>query len=205
MDNIQIDTTCPKVKCWYQYSRVPAIKNYFDFLQSYWQAKFFDFTFKITPTDGIALGTAAGEMSIYNSTTDYLFYYSTNVLGIKIRPSVLLGSIPYDSGFHYDDPTVFYDQVPIVVASQQQFKVLLKWIFDWSRDDWTIPSLFDLLKKFTGLDMSDIEVVQDDTNLDLITITMPNTTGTLLFQSMLTFYKPLLFLPYGIDFVVVLV
>jgi len=198
-----INQTCPPIKLWYQWGKVPAIVNYFGWLQTYWQSKYFDFVFKII-NGQVATGTAAGEMSIYNSTTDYLFFYAKNVLGVKTAPKVLLGAITYDAGFKYDASTTIYDAVPTVVATQAQFKTLLTWIFDWSELNWNIPALYQLIKKFTGLNMSQISIVQaaDTVSLDTFTITMPNTAGSLLFQSFMLFYQTTMMLPFGATFIV---
>ena len=204
MTNLQqIDQTCPPIKLWQQYTKVPAVANYFTWLQTYWQTKYFDFVFKIV-NGQVAVGTAAGEMSIANSQTDYLFYYAKNVLGLKQSPKVLLGAITYDAVFKYDASTTVYDAVPVVVATQAQLKTLLTWVYDWSQDNWTIPALYQLVKKFTGLNMSQITIAQDSTILDQITVTMPNTAGSLLFQSMMLFYQASMQMPFGVQFVVAL-
>ncbi len=193
--NIQINNVCPPIKVWYQYDRIPAIKNYFIWLQSYWQGKFFDFTYN----------TAAQEMSIFNSLTDYLFYYALYLLGITKVPWVLIGTTVYDQGFKHDDPTVYYDPMPTAVATQPQFKTYLTWLFDWSEDNWTMPALIQLIRGFTGVAFSDILIEQDDPDLDIINITLPNNDQTLLFQSFLNFYAEAMNLPFGVTFTLILV
>lgn len=192
-ENIKIDNTCPRIRLWNQYKKNAAVVNYFDWLQTYYQAKFFDYLET----------TAMPALSISGATGDYLFFYGTNILGIGYKPINITSETLYDSGFNYDAGNL-YDIIVGYLVTWGQLQTIMKWIFDWSQNNWTIPALYNLISKFTGLAYSDIAIVQDNNNLDLFTITMPTTTLSSLFRNMVLYYSRLMGLTFGYYFAITL-
>jgi hypothetical protein len=194
LDYISIDNTAPKINLWQQYKKNDVILNFFKFLKTYWQTKYFDYL----------NNTLIPNLSVYNATSKYLYFFALNIFNIQVPIKIEGGTkydfgLPYDSGYSQDTIT---GSVPVTFA---EFKTILFFILDWSRPNWDIPTLFYLISKFTGLNWDDILIEQDSTNLDLITITLPSNSSTLLFELMMNYYKDIFGLPFAVSFVIILV
>lgn len=193
MNNITVDNSCPTINLWQQYRKNQVIVDYFTFLQSYIQMKYYNFL----------MTSCVPALSIINSFNDYVQYYALNILDIPIPVSISLGT-KYDIGQQWDVGNIYDQTVGAVQISVPQFKAMLAMIFNWSTSNWDIPTLFKITSTFTGLNYSQINIVQDGSNADLFTITMTTNANTTLFKTLFLYYAPLLNLPFGISFNIVL-
>jgi len=193
LEYISIDNTAPKTRLWQQYKKNDVVRSFFDYLKTYWQNKYF--TYLDT--------TIIPNLSIYNANNSYLSFFALNIFGIK-NPIKLSGQIYWDSDNSWDSGLEWDFITSAGYLTYSEFRTVLMFILDWSRPNWDVPTLFYLISKFTGLDWDDITIVQDNTNLDLFTITVPTTTATILLQQMINYYQVVLGLPFGVSFVIVL-
>lgn len=193
LDYIDIDNTSPIIRLWQQYKKNDVTVSFFNYLKTYWQERYFDYLDQ----------TAIPSLSVYNASNNYLNYYANNLLGIKVPIRIENGSrydigAAYDSGIMYD---VLSGSTPLTYT---EFRKVLLLILDWSRPNWDIPTMYHLIADFTGLTWDQILIEQSDTNLSLITITLPGNTWTLIFELMINYYKDILGFPFGMDFAIII-
>lgn len=191
---INIDNTAPEIRLWQQYKKNDIIFNFFNYLRTYWQTQYFDYL----------NNTIIPNLSVYNTNCNYLYYFSESIFNIK-PPIKISSGFKYDIGQKYDNGLTYDAITGTVPVSYSEFKTILEFILDWSKPNWDIPSLFYLISKFTGLTWDNILIEQDSTNLDLITITLPSSFSTSLFELMVNYYRDIFGLPFGVNFVVTLV
>lgn len=187
-DHVEIDNNCPKFRLWEQYKKSEPVKNYFNFLTDYFQSKYFDNAFT----------TYATALGIYNSTTEYLEFFAKYFAGIN-RPVDITTNPQWNYGYLYNNSNLWSYSEAAGFISIESFRLLLLCILNWTNHDWNIEYFYKIINLFCGTDFYDIDIVQDDTDLDLFTITVPSTDGTTLFKSLVENYTDLWNFPLGIS------
>jgi hypothetical protein len=187
-DYTNIDSTCVDWIPWQQYQASEPVVNFFTWFQGYLQETYFD---AIESTYMPALG-------VYNNSTEYLEFYSKYVLGI-LRPLDITGTTRWDSGYPWDDVNKWDMLESAGKISIESFRKMLLCIIDWANHDWSMVYLFDIVHNFTDIDYADITIVQNSTNLDLVTITLATSTESKLFKTLIENYKSYWGIPLGIS------
>jgi len=187
-DQIQINNTCPDITLWQQYRKNEPSVNYFNWLKTYWQTKYF------TPL----ITTFLPALSLCNNNSEYVQFFARYWYGI-IRPIDVTAALRWDEGLIYDTGAVYDYRTDAGPIALEMFRRLLEFILDWTEHDWNLTLLYKMIHGFTGTAWADILIEQDDTRLDVFLITMPTSTNSSLFKSLIQNYTDLWRLPFGID------
>lgn len=187
-DHIIINNTCPEIVLWQQYRKNDAAANYFAWLKSYWKTKYFD---KL-------LSVYLPALSSCNSNTEYLQFFARYMYGL-IRPVDVTAALRWDEGLLYDSGNVYDYRADAGVIALEAFRRMISFIIDWTQHDWNLPLLYKMIHDFTEADWADILIEQDSTRLDVFLVTMPTSTNSSLFKSLIQNYKEIWNMPMGID------
>ena len=191
---MSIDNACPEIRLWQQYRQNEPMVNYFNFLQSYWQGKYFD---KLQGVYDVAL-------SAMDTTTEYIQFYAKYILGIE-RPIDITASSRYDSGYKYDKGVPYDYSVNAGVIKAADFQRMLFCIINWTQHSWNLEFLYWMVHTFTLLNYSDIAIIQSGTDYDTFNITLPTTDTVKLFKSLLQNYTNYWNIPMGIKLNIILI
>ena len=187
-DYIAIDNTCPEIKLYQQYRKNDPAVNFFQWIQTYWQAKYYDYI----------LNTIVPQLSSCGATSEYIQFFALYWYGI-IRPVDISAASRYDDTVTTYDES-YYDYIATAgLITREDFKKLIAFIIDWTSSEWNIATLFRMVMGFTGLAGVDISITQEDNDLDSFDIVVPVTPKSTLFKSLVDNYKRVWQLPFGID------
>jgi hypothetical protein len=187
-DYIKIDNTCPEITLWEQYRKNDAAVNYFAWLKTYWQTKYFDY----------ALNVLVPALASCNNNSEYLQFFARYMYGI-IRPVDVTSALRYDEGLKYDESNVYDYRADAGVIALQYFRRIIAFVINWTEHDWNIPLLYKMVHDFTLADYTDIIIEQDDTRPDVFLITIPNGSAAALFKSLVQNYTAMWNLPLGVS------
>lgn len=187
-DYIAINNECPEIALYQQYRKNDAALNFFSWIRRYWQAKYYDYIIQdIVP-----------QLTSCDATSEYLEFFAKYWYGI-LRPVDVTGVHRYDDpSIEWDDSSYDY-RADAGVITVDEFKKIIDFILDWTYEEWNIPLLYRMVCGFTGAAGDDVLIEQDDTRPDVFLITMPNSSASALFASLVLNYKAVWQLPLGVD------
>jgi hypothetical protein len=187
-DHIVINNDCPEIALWEQYRKNDPAVNFFNWLRTYWQEKYF------SPL----LSVYSPALTSCENDSEYLEFLARYLYGI-LRPVDVTSALRYDEGLLYDDGNPYDFRADAGVVSISFFRKIINFLIDWTEHDWNVPLLYKMIHDLTGAAWEDILIEQDDTRPDVFLVTMSTSSAAALFKSLIQNYKYIWNLPFGID------
>jgi len=186
-DYAVIDNTCPEITLWQQYRKNDPASNFFAWLQSYWQTKYFTY----------AVNVLVPALASCDNNSEYLQFLARHLYGM-IRPVDVTDALRYDEGLLYDKSNVYDYRADAGVIALKYFRRIIAFVIDWTEHDWNIPLIYKMVHSFTDAAYTDIVVEQDSTRPDVFLVTLPNSSAAVLFKSLIQNYEAIWNIPLGI-------
>lgn len=172
---------------YYQYRDNAALEEYFEIMHAIITEYYYDF-----------VATTLNELNISKARTDYLAFWSLNMLGLHKPLGAASLNVFYDIGEKFDAlPPLVYDDAQDYdgTVGLTEFKQYLRFILDYSNEVISIPVLCEFAQNWGKFD-SIRDVAIESTN-DGIVLKIPTTQQSGEFLKLLRAYYNELGLPFG--------
>lgn len=188
MKNV-IENRAIPLHLYYQYRDSEALESFFDVLHKLINVEYFEF-----------MKTIVDEQSIEKSRTEYLAFWSLNMLGLYKPLGAASLNVFYDIEERYDDsPPLTYDDAQEYdgTIGLPEFKRFLSFLLDYSEPVININTLVQFAARWCKF--NDLSQVSIEPTLDGLTICVPTTQQSGEFLKLLRAYYNELGLPYGVN------
>lgn len=188
MKNV-IESKAIPLHLYYQYRDNEALESFFEVLHNLINAEYFEF-----------MRVAIAEQSVEHSRTEYLAFWSLNMLGLYKPLGAASLNVFYDIEERYDDsPPLTYDDAQEYdgTIGLPEFKRFLSFLLDYSEPVININTLVQFADRWCKF--GDLTQVSIEPSLEGLTIRVPTTQQSGEFLKLLRAYYNELGLPYGIN------
>ncbi len=187
-----------KLKLLEQYKSSEPVKQYFEFIQSYLQSKYFEPFYKLSDDNEWQLGYATKNLSIANAYTNYLYFYAKARYGLD--PLYQVTDVArYDTGLTYDSGQTYDTEYVTSPVTFDVFKKYITFIYTRKYDVVNTITLSKRIAEFIDVDFTEIEInySYDSYGKKEISILIPDGFYSDILISLISFYKYRFNLPFG--------